>query len=314
MRNPRILAPLAVAAACLFGTTGCIKSTLLKGQIEGTRKASSAVDTLHDFEVARAAAYAGLAQFEGMHKLAPDNTDALFMLTKGWAGATFAFTEDEWEMHDDMKHKEMAEYHRLRAVAGYERAIEYGKELLEKSGKKGFAEASKSDATLRAWLKEHFTEKDDAANLFWLGYAWLAKTNANKEDSETVALLWVAVAILERSVELDETYNYASGLTALAAYHARTAQSELNEAKPLFDKAMAHTQGKALIQKFNYATRYLCGKGDREGYVKALQEIVDAGDTLPEQRLTNSIAKRRARRYLGKARLDEARENCGFAD
>lgn len=308
------LAKLALLVSLGLGTTGCIKSMLLKGQIQGTRQASSAVDTLHDYEVARAAAYAGLAQFEGMHKLAPGNVDALFMLTKGWAGATFAFTEDEWEVQEDMKHKEMAEYHRLRTIAGYERSIAYGIEMFAAMGKEGWADARKSPQSMQKWLKDSFTDKDEAAPLFWVGYAWLAKTNANKEDPDTVADLWVAVALLERSVELDRTYNFASGLTALAAYHARTPLAELDESKKLFDEAMAQTSNKALIQKVNYATRYLCAKADKDGYVKALQEVLDAGDTLPASRLTNVIGKRRARRYLGKARMNDARENCAFPD
>jgi hypothetical protein len=43
-------------------------------------------------------------------------------------------------------------------------------------------------------------------------------------------------------------------------------------------------------------------------YEATLKEVVDAPDALPEQRLQNTIAKRRARRYLGKSRM----ANCGF--
>ena len=313
MRTVPTLSTLLLGATLLFGATGCIKSTLLKGQIQSTREAASAVDTVHDVEVARAMAYAGLAQFEGMHKLAPKNEDALFMLTKGWTGATFAFTEDDMELAEDHRNKEMAEYHKQRAAAGYERAVAYGLELIGNHAS-GFQEARRNDATLRAWLKNNFTDKDDAANLFWLGYAWIAKTNINKDDPETVADLFVAVAIMERSVELDEGYSYGNGLTVLGAYHARTAQGELDDSKRLFDRAIALTQGRSLIQKFNYTTKYLCARGDKDGYVKGLQEILAAGDTMPEQRLTNALAKRRARRYLSKQRMEEARENCGFAD
>ena len=49
-------------------------------------------------------------------------------------------------------------------------------------------------------------------------------------------------------------------------------------------------------------------KGDKENYVKTLNEVVEAGDVFPEQRLTNTIAKRSAKRYLGKERM----KDCGF--
>lgn len=312
MRLARLLATSAVCLCSLL-STGCIKSMILNGQIKSTREGSSAVDTVQDYEIARSIAFSGLAQFEGMHKLAPDNEDALFMLTKSWSGAAFAFIEDEMEAAEDARDREMAEYHKQRGIAAYERAIRYGLELLSKKAS-GFDDARKNDASIKKWLKENFTDKEDAPNLLWLGYAWLAKTNLAKEDADVVADLFVGVAIVERSVELDEQYAFGNGVTILGAYHARTAQAELDESKTYFDRAFALTQNRALLQKFNYATKYLCARADKEGYVKALQEVVDAGDTLPEQRLQNAIAKRRARRYLGKARMEDMRENCGFND
>ena len=307
------LAPLVVAAFSLFGTTGCIKSMLLNGQIEGTRQASSAVDTVNDYEVARSIAYAGLGQFEGMHKLAPGNDDALFLLMKGWAGATYAFTEDDMEHAEDMHMRDLADYHKQRSLAGYDRAIQYGLELVGHKAK-GFQEARRNDASIREWLKKSFTKKDDAQNLLWLGQAWLSKVNVGKDDPDLVADLFVGVAIIERSVELDPEYAYGTGLTLLGAYHARTAQAELDQSEQLFQRAMAVTQGRALLPKFNYATKLLCARGDKAGYEKVLQEVVDAGDTLPEQRLQNVIANRRARRYLSHARMEEMRENCGFPE
>ncbi|MDP9002683.1 MAG: hypothetical protein M3O46_21545, partial [Myxococcota bacterium] len=56
-----------------FGLSGCINQILIAGEIESTRRASAAFDTIGDYELARAATQSGLAQFEGMHALAPDN-------------------------------------------------------------------------------------------------------------------------------------------------------------------------------------------------------------------------------------------------
>jgi len=49
-------------------------------------------------------------------------------------------------------------------------------------------------------------------------------------------------------------------------------------------------------------------KGDKAGYEKTLREVVAAPEALPEQRLQNAIARRRARRYLSATRL----AGCGF--
>jgi hypothetical protein len=284
----------------------------IKAQIESIREASAAFDSLHDVEIARQAAYAQLAQFEGLRRLAPDSEDALFLLTRGWAETTAAFTEEDLEVAEDLRNKDLADYHRQRAMAGYQRAILYGLDLIAHRAE-GFAEARRNDASLRAWLKEHFTRPEDAPNLLWLGCAWLSRTNLTREDTDLMADLWVGVALVERSIDLDPRGAHGQGLTLLAAYHARSAQAELDEARSLFQNAFDITSNRSLMQKFHYATRYLCARADKVAYARALREIVDAGDIFPEQRLGNAIAKKRARRYLGKARMEEMRVNCGFS-
>lgn len=297
-----------VASLSLFGGTGCLKQMLLDGQIQSTRKASAAINTMSDFEVARTVAYNGAAQFEGMHYLAPDNDDALFMLMKSWTSAAFAFIEDDMEVAEDTHGMDSPEYEyqKARAIAAYDRAIYYGLQLLDKQHE-GFDEARKNDEKLTAWLKQ-FEDKADGENLFWLGYAWLSKTNVAKDDPAVVSDLYVAVAFIKRAIELDDTYMYGSAHTALAAYHARTAMAELDEAKKEFDRALAISGGKMLLTKVQLATRYYCMKGDKANYEKILHEVLDAHDPLPEARLQNTIAKRKAQRYLSPAR----QENCGF--
>src|SRR5262249_31056141 len=115
-----------VVAAIALAAPGCIKSALVNGQIKGTRDGSSSIDTLSDYEVARSIAYSGLGQFEGMHVLAPNNEDALFLLTKGWTATGFAFIEDDYEVAVDADDEPRAEYQRARARAAYDRAIQYG--------------------------------------------------------------------------------------------------------------------------------------------------------------------------------------------
>ncbi|HHH11950.1 MAG TPA: hypothetical protein ENK23_07755, partial [Sorangium sp.] len=133
--------------------TGCIKKILLDGQIASTRQASAAVSSISDYHVAKAAGQAGLAQFEGLHYLAPGNRDGLFLLTKNWASVAFAFMEDEMQQAEDLHgdDSELANYHRARAAAAYSRAIFYGIKLLEMDHP-GFEAASKNAETIQQWL------------------------------------------------------------------------------------------------------------------------------------------------------------------
>jgi len=302
---PRTALYLAALAACVSGTTGCISNILADGQIAATRQAVAAVNTIADFELQRSATEAGLAQFEGMHLLRPDNTDALFLLTQAWGGYAYAFPEDAYEEATDRNDDDLASYHKKRARLAYDRSIFFGLELLSHRAE-GFDGARKNADTLDKWLKL-FTSTDDAKNLFWTGYAWLSRVNLYKDDTAMVADLFVGVSMMERSVVIDPTLEHWSGTIALAAYHARPA-GEMDQAKQMFDLALGKTERKNLQVQLNYATSYACLKGDREQYEKLLNEVLAATDPDPEQRFVNLLAKRRARRALTKSHMQE----CGF--
>ena len=177
--------------------------------------------------------------------------------------------------------------------------------LLEQK-KPGFAAAQKNSLTMKAYLAD--VPKKDAETLLWLGLAWLSRGGVAGDQPEVVADLFVGVALLERSVELDETLAYATGLAALGAYHARSPDAELPQAKALFERALALTNRKALTVQLMYAQNFACQSHDAKLYRELLNEVVSAGDVLPEQRLENEIARRKGARYLGAPRL----KRCGF--
>jgi hypothetical protein len=310
----------ALVCALGLGSSGCIKQIILDGQIEGTRKASAAIESFSDYEVAQTAAYSGVTQFEGMHYLAKDNEDALFMLLRTWTSLTFAFIEDQLEQAEDTEGESSAlyAYHKARAVAGYDRALFYAFELLKKHHP-GFETARKNDASMKAWLAGFSTDQD-VETLFWTGYAWIGRVNILKDEPAEVADLFIGAAMMERVKQLKHDYLYGSVHTILGAYHGRSPMAEVDtcgptpapgcsDAKTEFDAALAVTGGRALLTKLQLAAKYYCTKNDKPSYVKTLTEIIEAGDTLPEQRLTNTIAKRRAKRYLGKDRM---MRTCGF--
>jgi hypothetical protein len=279
-------------------STACLKQILTDGQIAGTRKGSEGAQTLHDFEIARAMAYAGLGQFEGMHYLSRDNEDALYLLTRSWAGIGYGFVEDDYEIAYEKDDEVMSEYHKKRARAAYDRGRYFGIQLLGHTAE-GFQQARKNAETIRAWLKENFDHPKHAENLLWTGYAWIAHVSVSTDLPEIVGELYVGVAIVERSVELDETVQHATGHTILGAYHARPVSQELPESLRHFQRALALNRGFYLPTKLNLAQRYYCEAGDRAKYDKLLMEVIEAPDEATDARLPNVIAKRRARRYLG---------------
>lgn len=306
MRTPKLL--LSFAAVLALSTTGCIKSMIADGTIKGTRDASSVMDTIGDYELARNAASAGMVQFEGMHRLRPENEDAMFLLAKGWTGYGYAFPSDDLEAANLAGDEAAAEYHKKRAKHAFERAIKYAVELIEHRGVKGFDEAKKKEAPLKQWLNTHFSTREDAEVLYWLGAAWLARVMALRDEPEYVASLFVGVAILEKSVDIYPAYQDWGGTANLASYHARAAMAELDQSRDMFEKALAKTNRKLLLVQYNYAAKYACMKNDKGLYEKLLNEVVTTDQYPPEFSLQNAVAKRRAARALKK----EAMQECGF--
>jgi hypothetical protein len=292
--------------AVVLSQVGCIETILTNGEIASTRQAAASFDTLGDYELAKVATQAGLAQFEGMHRIAPANTDALFMLVQGWAGYAWGFVEDEMEDAELKGDDGAVAYHKKRAKMAYDRAVYYGLELLSHTGK-DFEQAKKNDATLSAWLKESFVSKDDAENLFWVAYAWMSRVNLLQDDPAMVADLYIGVDMMARAFELEPTYYASSPMVAMAAYHGRTADAEVKQARALFDQALVNTKRGALTTQLTYA-QFACTVADKKLYDAMVDEILKADDPDPNQRLNNTIAKRRASRM----RSPKKTADCGF--
>lgn len=285
---------------------GCnLERILLDGQIAGTRRASKSFDTLSDLEVARYAAASSLATLEGYYVLAPDNKDNLYLLLTAWAGYAGAFIEDNWERAQDAGDEATEEAEALRARQAYDRAIKYGSELLEVT-KPGLKDAMKNSSTITSYLAGY--EAKDAQTLLWFGVAWLSRGGVAAADPEIVSELFVGVAFVERSVALDPGLAHGLGNAVLGAYHARSPDAELKQAQEHFEKSLTTSQRKALTTQVLYAANWACNSHDAKTYKALLEEVLAAGDVLPEQRLENTIAVRKAKRYLAKGRL----ARCGF--
>jgi hypothetical protein len=228
------------------------------------------------------------------------------MLVQGWGGYAWGFVEDEMEEAQLEGRDAAAEYHKKRAKMAYDRAVFYGLELLSHKDK-GFEKAKKNEMTMTAWLKEHFDGKDDAQNLFWVAYAWMSRVNLLQDDPAMVADLYIGVDMMQRAFQLEPTYYASSPMVAMAAYHGRTADAEPKEARALFEQALKNTKRGALTTQLTYA-QFACTVADKKLYDTLVGEILAADDPDPNQRLNNTIAKRRASRMKSPKKTAD----CGF--
>ena len=236
---------------------------------------------ISDVDFARRAMPSSLLQIDILLKTDPKNEKLLLNAIEGYTGYALGFVEDE---DPDA------------AIGHYLHAYNYGLTLmsLNKELKKGL-EGNTRD------LKEALqaARKEDVPALFWSANAWGSYINL-KSDIESLAQMGMVQAIMNRVLELDETYYFGSAhvfLGVLEASKGFIGNQEL--AKSHFDRALEISAGKFLLAHVLYARYYAVMNDDRELFSALLQNVIETpGDVLPDFRLINEIAKRKAKFYL----------------
>ena len=343
---------LASCALLVLATSGCsLTKTLAKGQIQTTRQLGGALDTVGDFDVAKAAAFSGIAQFEGVHRLIPTDENTLFMLTKAWGGGTYAYIEDEIELAVEKGDDAARAVALDRACNAYERGKGYAYELLSVKDKQ-WADNVKTEAALAKTLEANFTSDRDTEHVFWAAYAML---NRQSLCAPAESLAAAARQMMAHVYKYQPAYkDYASRLTEAALVSrteldagcaaSGTCGESAKTATSIFSEVKAKTNGRSLVVQLNLATRYACRIGDKNLFEDQLHEVLcrdldgyprefnddmereaegcpemakvtrDPNAPPSEYRLTNAIAQRRARRYLASKRLQETALGCSFSD
>jgi len=292
-----------MAVGLALGQAACLQRLAANSTARIMNRASPALQTFSDPALAEAALPYSITQMEGLLLVIPDNTGLRVNLMRALGSFGFGFLEDRMEDAEVADDEGRIEHYRNRATMAYLRGRALGfEQLTREEGGDGGAEGAyrRGVEPWKAYLRR-FDDREHAPMVFWLGYNWARHINLNKENPDVLADLPYAVACFERVMQLDPTYNYHSPLVAMASYHARAAESlggNPAEALRLFDEAIRLTDGRFLTYRVMKARAYAVMIQDRALYTRLLQEVIDAGDVWPEQRLANQLAKRRARRYL----------------
>jgi len=268
----------------LFSLCGCSQKVLMVRSMDPIMDdMRTAVNRSTDVDLMRDAMPASLVQLDGFIQAAPDDK-LLLRGAEAYFGFANAFVEDT---------------DRKRAGILYLKARDYGLRVLKKSGK--FSQALDGPAPeFREMLKE--MGKGDVPALFWTGNSWLSWIGLNLDRPDAVMDMPKAVALLERVVELDETYYYGSAHAALGSYYA--AQPKImgdtsEKAKQHFDRAFEISGGKFLFMYYLYAKFYAYQIQDRELFEKTLRMVIETPpDKYPDMTFANEVARRKAKVLL----------------
>lgn len=233
-----------------------------------------------DADLAEKAIPASLKMLEGLAKEDPENVWILQKLAEGFCGYAFSFLEDS---EPD------------RASGLYLRGKDYAFRALEiqSNGK------TWRGLPLDEWTKriENVTSSQQPA-LFWAGQCWGSWLSLNLDSVEAFSSLPRIDALMNRAVALDPDFYYAGSHSFLGAYYggrSRMLGGNPDKAKNHFEQALKITEGKYLLISLLYAKTYAVQNQDRELFKTQLEKVLEASDdVLPEQRLANQIAKRKA--------------------
>ena len=268
-----------------FAASGCNTTRMMVDSMDPLMaKMNDAVAKHTDVELVKDAMPAALIQLDGLIEASPDNVGLLVRAAEGYNGYTFVFIEGK----DNERAKRL-----------YYRAFGYASRALKQHRRVAAAfdgPVDEFEAALQTLGKK------DVPALFWAASSWLSWAGLNVDDPEIFLALPKIRRMLNRCIELDETYRYGIAHTVLGVLNASRSVAQggkPEQAKAAFDRAFALSSRKVLVFQLMYAQYYAYQIQDRDLYVKTLTEIVEAPDDLfPEMGFINAAAKKKAAHYL----------------
>ena len=145
---------------------------------------------------------------------------------------------------------------------------------------------------------------DDVPVFYTLGSTWAGWIQARSDDWNAIAELPRVTAIMQRIIELDETYQQGAAHLYLGV--TNTLLSPTMGGKPAvghehFEKAIRLSKGQNLTVKVLYARHYARLVFNRELYERLLQEVISADPVAPDLTLMNMLAQQQAEQMLAEA-------------
>jgi hypothetical protein len=235
-----------------------------------------------DLEFARDALPGNLKLIDVLLKSDPDNERLLRLASQGYCSYALAFLED-----DDPE----------RARAFYLRGRDHALSILRAEGRVAEALRGHPDE-LAAALRPAPSSLVPAA--FWAAFGWGSYIYLSLDNTDAVADLPRAEALMQFVADRDSAYYYAGAdlfLGMLYGSRSRMLGGDPAKSQAHFERALRITGRRFLMAQLYYARSYAAQNLDEELFDRLLDEIDRASlEVLPENRLANAVAKRKAAR------------------
>jgi hypothetical protein len=266
--------------------TGCSPSRMaVQAALPLVESQIRAMQEERDPELAAQAIPANLKNLEGLLKEDPDNTWILENLAEGFCGYAFSFLEDK------QPERASSLYARGKDFALRATVIRTGREKWQ-------------DLSLDEWSRALDEVKvSHQPALFWLGQCWGNWLMQNLDSVEAFADIPRLEKLMNKVHDLNPAFHYAGPHLFLGAFYGGRSKmlgGNPEKSRHHFEKALDLTENKYLLVQLFFAKTYAVQNQDRELFESQLQAVLQAPpDLLPEQRLANQVARKKAAKLLG---------------
>ncbi len=290
----------------LFSASCDVAAFAANSTIQVIRRASPSIQRYRDPAFAEEAIPGSIGTMEGLLEIQTGDPTLRMMIARSYSSYAFGFLEDHME-DAEFRSADEAEIEgwRFRASAAYLRAREVALGGLDlwvplEGGLEG-ARQRGLDAFV-AHLARFTDRETQAPLLFWTAYSWARWIGLHRDDVDALADLPLVNAIVDRVNAIDATYMDHAPL-ALRAGLIGSAPEQLGgrprDAKELFDRAIQLSGRRNMMYLVIEARICAIALQDRALYQSLLEEVNQFDvDSVPDSRLQNTLAQRRARRYL----------------
>jgi len=251
-----------------------------------------------DPELIKAALPFSLKLMESLLAVSPQHRGLLLASASGFTQYAYAFVQQDAEAMEDIDF-EASDAMRDRARRLYLRARDYGMRGLE-VGHDGFEAALREDP----WGAVVETEREDVAMLYWTATSWAAAIGVSKDDPDLVGDLPIVEALIERALELDESFDHGAIHSFLITYEMSRIGGEALEmrAREHFERAMELSDGQLAAPLVVLAESVAVAEQDMDEFHSLLDRALAIDpDARPEWRLSNLVYQKRARWLLERA-------------
>jgi hypothetical protein len=270
----------------VFLFSGCVQTIAVNAVGGIADEGFSAFTEEDDLDFAEKALPGNLKLLEVMLKNSPDNTRLLRLLSEGYNSYALGFLEDK---DPD------------RARAFYLRGRDYGLRILRQNSDLEKALRGTPDDLKAALAK---LSADDVPAVFWTAFGWGSYIYLSLNNTDAIGDLPRAEMLMNFVAATDSTFYYGGAhlfLGTLYGSRPKILGGDPAIAKGHFETALRINRGRFLMTYVYYARSYAVQTQNEALFEELLTKVQNTPlDVLPEFRLANAIAKKKAELLLAR--------------